>query len=144
MSKPDKAVSTFLSGFNCAQAILSTWAPELGVDEKTALRLATGVGAGISRMGETCGAVTGAILVLGLKHGRDRLEAEEAKEKTYALAQKFVSEFRRRNGSIGCKELLGFDISTPEGLQAIREKGLEKTVCANLVRNAAEILESLL
>jgi len=144
MTKPDKSVSTFLSGFNCAQAILSAWTSELDLDQKTALRLATGLGAGISRMGETCGAVSGAVLVIGLKHGRDRLEAGEAREKTYDLAQKFMSEFKLRNGSIRCKELLGFDISTPEGLRAINEKGLEQTVCAKLVSDAAEILESLL
>ena len=74
-------------------------------------------GGGIGHMGETCGAVTGVIMVIGLKYGKTRAEDEQIEEKAYSLIQEFVEKFNSRNGSIICRELLGYDISTPEGMK---------------------------
>jgi C_GCAxxG_C_C family probable redox protein len=96
-------------------------------------------------MGDTCGAVTGALMVIGLKYGQTTGEDKAAKEKSYELVREFVKRFRARNrGCIACRELLGADISTPDGMQKIREKQAFTTMCPKFVRDAAEIVEELL
>ncbi len=142
MSDVEKAVSGFEKEFNCCQAVLSTYGPRFGLDRELALKLAAGFGGGIGHQGETCGAVTGAIMVIGLKAFGTR--DEDSSEKTYGLTDQFLERFKARHGSILCRELLGCDISTPQGLQAARDKGLFKKRCPNFVRVSAEILEELL
>jgi C_GCAxxG_C_C family probable redox protein len=99
----------------------------------------------MGRLGEVCGAVTGAFMVIGLKHGKSRLEDDnnETREKAYALVHEFADRFRACNGSILCRELLGCDISTPEGRAQAREKGLFNDLCPKLVGDAVEILEQM-
>ena len=94
--------------------------------------------------GETCGAVSGALMVIGLRYGRTRTDDEVAKERAYSLAQEFVQEFESRHGSVFCRDLLGYDISTPDGLASAGQENLGATLCPNFVRDAAEILEDLL
>lgn len=143
MGKVDRAVSCFKEGFNCSQAILSTYGPELGLDRDSALRIACAFGGGTARMGEACGAVTGSIMALGLKHGTQTAGDAAAKEKTYGLVRGFVRSFKARNGSIVCRDLLGCDISEPEGMNQAEEENLFDTICPGLVRDAAEILEAM-
>jgi len=95
-------------------------------------------------MGETCGAVTGAMLVLGLKYGATSAADKDKKENNYALCRELVSQFITRNKSIKCKDLLGCDISTPDGMKQIHENNLIKTICPKLVQDAADILEQLI
>ena len=144
MSKVELAVATFGEGFNCTQAVLSALAPDLGLDRETALRVAGAFGGGIARMGQTCGSVSGALMALGLKYSQVEAGDKQAKEEMYALAREFIKRFEARNGSILCRELLGDDISTPEGMRLIREKGLFTSQCPKLVRDAVEIVEQLL
>lgn len=94
-------------------------------------------------MGETCGVVTGAFMVIGLKYGKTRFEDEQTKEKVYSLVKELVDKFKSRNGSIICRELLGCDISTPEGMKLAKEKNLFTTLCPKLVQDAAEIIEQI-
>ena len=122
MNKVEQAVSCFKEGFNCAQAICSAYSQEYGLDQKTALKVSCGFGAGMGCMAETCGAVTGAYMVIGLKYGRSDILDLSAKEKTYILVREFSDKFKSRNGSIVCKELLGVDISTTEGMKAAKQK----------------------
>ena len=143
MSNVEIAVASFKAGLSCSQAVLAAFAPGLGLDRPTAERLAAAFGGGMARMGQTCGAVSGALMVIGLKHGHEAAEDKVAKEKTYALVREFVDQFRARNTSLLCRELLGCDIGTPAGMHLIREKGLSTSICPRLVRDAAEILEQL-
>lgn len=138
------AVSRFKSGFNCCQSVFSAYSSQFGIDTNMALKLAAAFGGGIARMAETCGAVTGALMIVGLKYGATDPKDKVAKEKTYKIAQEFINQFTARNNSISCKELLNCDISTPEGMNLAHEKNLIKTICPNLIRNAAEILEQLI
>jgi C_GCAxxG_C_C family probable redox protein len=124
--------------------MFSSYGPELGLDRETALRVATAFGGGMGRMGETCGALAGAFMVIGLKYGRTRVEDEETKEKAYSLVREFADRFESRNGSIVCRELLGYDIVTPEERELAREQGLFATLCPRFVRDAAEIIERIL
>lgn len=144
MSEIEKAVSRFQKGHSCSQAVFSAYAPILGVSEKTALKIASSFGGGMARMGETCGAVTGAFMVIGLKYGRVDPQDEQAKEKNYEIVNQFVKRFKSRNTFIKCKDLLGCDIGDPEGHEMAEKNGLFDTLCPKLVQDAAEILEKLL
>ena len=144
MSKIKEAVSCFTDGFNCSQAIFSTYTPELGLDRETALKISCSFGGGIARMGETCGAVTGALMVIGLRSGNTNVGDKQAKEATYGVARDFISRFEQFNGSIKCKDLLCCDISTIEGTKIANEKQLFTTLCPKFVGDAALIIEQIL
>jgi len=142
--RAEQAVACFQEGFSCSQAVLSAFAPQLGMDRDLALKVSGAFGAGMGRMGETCGAVTGAFMVIGLLHGRTKAENQETKEKAYALVAELADQFRQRNGSLKCRELLGCDLGTPEGQQYAHDHGLTATRCVKFVRDAAEIVERML
>ncbi len=115
-----------------------------GLDRETAFKLAGAFGGGMARRGETCGAVTGAFMVIGLKHGKARADDDDARERTYRLTNEFASRFIGRNRTIVCRELLGHDLSTEEGRDAVLEQNLFATVCPRFVQDAEEILEEVL
>ena len=143
-SKIDKAVECFGCGFSCSQAVFSTYADTMGLDTTTALRISGPFGGGMAAMGETCGAVTGAFMVIGLKYGKTKADDDVAKQKSYALVREFVEKFRAKHGSIVCRELAGCDLNTPDGKREFEEKRVGKTLCPKLVRDAGEILEEIL
>lgn len=143
-TKVNEAEACFIKGFNCCQAILSTYGVDLGIEKEKALKLASGFGAGIAYMGDICGAVSGAFMVLGLKYGRSRVEDEKAKEKTYELIREFIKIFKAKNGSIKCNDLLGVDVGTKEGLKKAHDEGKFSTICPAMVRDSASIVEKLL
>lgn len=144
MKKGENAISRFRNDFNCAQAVFSTFGPFLGINEEICLKVACPFGGGMGRMQETCGAVTGAFMVIGLKYGRGNFDDVIAKEKTYELVNEFVKRFKSSNDSINCRELLGCDINTEAGLKKAKENNLFTTLCEKLVKDAVKILEDIL
>lgn len=144
MKKSDCSLECFSNGFNCAQAVFSTYCSELGLEPEMAIRVAGSFGGGMGYIGETCGAVTGAFMLIGLKHGKVKAEDAASKEKTYALVQEFTKRFKAVNGSVQCKELLGCDLGVPEGMQEAKDKQLFTTTCPKMVKDACEIVEELL
>jgi len=144
MNDAERAVARFAQGCNCAQAVLWAYAPHFGLAPEIAMKIAAPFGGGIARMGETCGAVTGAFMVIGLQLGNTTAEDQESKERTYQFVREFVRRFAVRHGSIKCRELLGCDLSTPEGLQRAREQGLFSTRCREFVRDSAQIVAELI
>ena len=144
MTKSDEAYRHFMSRFTCSAAVFSAFSGELGLDADMARKIACGFGAGISRTGNVCGAVSGAIMVIGLKYGKTEPGDEAATELTRALVRQFIREFTARNGSVSCTALLGYDLSDPEAFSAAKESGLFLTRCPALVRDAADILEKIL
>ncbi|MDR2710433.1 MAG: C-GCAxxG-C-C family protein [Burkholderiales bacterium] len=140
-SKVNDAVACFNSRLNCSQAILSAYCREFGLDEKTALKIACGLGAGMGRRQETCGAVSGAYLLIGLKHGNFLKEDSQAKENCYALVRKFAAMFEERNKTTNCRELLGVDLIN--GDKQIASERV-KNICPKLVQDAAEIIEQIM
>jgi C_GCAxxG_C_C family probable redox protein len=144
LSGPDLAVSYFRQGFSCAQAVAAAFAPRYGLDKDMALRLSQPFGGGMARRADWCGAVTGAFLMIGLKHGRVRPEDAAARDRTYALVGEFIDRFRARHGALKCRDLLGCDIGTPDGQKRAAELRLHETTCEELVRDAAGILEEIL
>jgi len=144
MSRSDCAVSFFRQGFSCSQAIAAAFAADYGLDKEMALRLSQGFGGGIARRADWCGVLTGAILVVGLKHGRTRPDDAAARDKTYALVRELIARFTAKHGGVKCRDLLGCDIGTPEGQKRADELKLHQTKCEDFVRDAAALLEELL
>ena len=107
MNKSEKARTYFDQGMNCSQAVFAAFADELGLDQETAIKIASTFGGGISRTAETCGAATGALMALGLKHGTNTHTDPAIKAKVYALGQDFLQRFRAQNGALDCRDLLG-------------------------------------
>ena len=140
MKKSQLAIENFKT-LNCAQSVLLSHAEELKLDRTTALRIALGFGGGMA-MAKTCGAVTGAYMVLGLKANFKEKSIQEIKAETKAAVRKFNDLFIARHGSLKCKKLLGVDISTSKGSAVANEKKLFDSVCKGLVGSAAEILEN--
>ena len=116
---------------------------EEGIPEDFALKIATQFGGG-SRKGEVCGAVSGALMVLGLMKGHCHRNAPEEKADAYMLAEEFMERFIERQGTVVCRELLGYNVSKPEDMVKIRELGLFQSKCPEMVRCATEILEEML
>jgi C_GCAxxG_C_C family probable redox protein len=144
MSKSDCAISLFRQGFSCSQAVAAAFAADFGLDKDSALRVSQAFGGGIARRADWCGALTGAFLVIGLKHGRTKAEDAAARDKTYALVQEFIARFTSRHGHIKCSDLLGCDIGTPEGQKQADERKLHQMKCEEYVRDAAALLEEML
>jgi len=140
MDHAEKAVATFSQGLNCAQSVFSSFSKDLGVDEKTATKIAGGFGSGM-RCGEVCGAVTGALMVIGLKYGASTAEDVEEKADTNEKTLELLDAFKAENGSIFCRDLLGYDVLKENELTVIKEKGLFKTLCPKFVGSATLILE---
>ena len=138
------ATTRFLSGYNCAQAVLDAFRDETGLDEDLALKIATGLGAGMGRQQEVCGAVTGGILVLGLRHGRGTTDDHSATERTYLRTRELMDRFAAKHGSCLCRQLLqGYDLATQEGLQRAKADDIINKVCRPCVQTVVEILEQL-
>jgi C_GCAxxG_C_C family probable redox protein len=144
MTKADIARTCFGQGFSCSQAVFSAYAEDYGLDQEAALRIAAAFGGGLARSGGPCGAMSGALMVIGLQHGMVSADLPQAKEHTYQIAQEFVEQFRAANGAVDCRDLLGHDMSTPEERQVIKEAGLTKAICPTLVQSATEILDKML
>ena len=144
MTKADIALASFNKGITCSSSVFSAFAEELGLDDKTAKKIGCGFGAGISRTGNICGAVSGAIMVIGLRYGKAEQGDDAATEKTRALTRHFIEEFTRRNGSVNCSELLGYNLNNTDEYEQARGKKLFVTKCPELVRDAADILEKIL
>lgn len=136
------AVENFLSGCNCAQAIVKAFSDYSEAETDILLKLAQPFGGGIVRSGNICGAVSGALMSIGLKY--TNLADPESKAMVVTLGNKFLTEFINQNKSIYCKDLLGEDISTDEGHTAIKELGLRDKICKNLIFSSSEILNRIL
>jgi C_GCAxxG_C_C family probable redox protein len=136
------AVDTFRNGINCTQAILSAWGSRHGLDRDTAMKLGGAFGSGMN-MGETCGAVTGALMVIGLRHAKVSRAGFLSRDRTERETLDFIERFKQRNGAVSCKELLGCDLGSPEGRATAKRDKSFKTRCPKFVRDAAEILEEM-
>lgn len=140
-----KAVSLFKQGFNCAQSVCAAYADQYGYTEEQALRMAASFGAGIGRMRMTCGAACGMFILAGLATGRTDPADREGKATNYQFVQELAAEFKRRNGSLLCAELLG--LTKTEHTDATPEERTPqyyaKRPCVKMVEEAARIWEAL-
>lgn len=135
MNHEEMAVK-FFEEYRCSQAVFAAFSPELGLSEKQALKIGACFGSGM-RKGEVCGACTGALMVLGLKYG-------ENKEKSDEVCDEFMDAFKQENESYICRDLIGCDISTPEGVEYARNNNLFREICPEMVASAARIVEEII
>ena len=137
MDRVAKAEELFLGGCNCAQAVFAAFADEFGLDEEFAKRLATGLGGGVGRMREVCGAVSAAALVIGMRLGPDKMKA-------YPVIQDFCAKFKGECGSIICRDLLeGTGATTGGTPEARTPEYYQRRPCVELVKVAAGLLEKI-
>jgi C_GCAxxG_C_C family probable redox protein len=145
MSQIEQADQYFANGCNCAQAVAAAFAEGEGLSKDVALRAMSGFGGGLGRSGETCGVVSGAVFILGLHFGADIPGPDpEAKGRLYARVRDFLARFTAKHGAIACRDLLGCDIGTPEGLARIQAEKMHETHCAKFVHDAAAIVKAML
>lgn len=138
-----KAKKLFEEGYNCSQSVALAFADKYDIDEKTMLKLSSSFGGGMGKLREVCGAVSGMFMVAGLLYGYDTPNDFDKKKDHYARIQELAAEFRERNDSILCRELLGLDGQEESSVPAKRtEEYYQKRPCAELVAIAAAIMDA--
>lgn len=138
----DKAYELFMNGYNCSQAVVGAFADVIGIDFEEAVKLGSGFGGGIGRMREVCGTFSGIVMVMNMLYGYSDPKDNKTKSELYSRIQELAEQFRRDNGSIICKELLG--LSKPEGSPIPEQRTTEyykKRPCPELCRYAADLLQ---
>lgn len=142
MDRKELARSCFQEGYNCAQAVVTAFADEIGLDRETLSKMSVGLGGGVGRMREVCGTVSGMAMVLGLIYGTDD---PDSKNSVYPIVQEACEKFREQNGSIVCRELLaGVPVSSGSTAESRTAEFYKKRPCAELVENAVQIVEEIL
>ena len=142
MTHAEKAKAYFEQGYNCSQAVTLAFAEEMGLDMDSAAKMASSFGGGLGRLREVCGCVSGMALAAGALFGYSDPKAREEKADHYALIQKLAEEFKEKNGSIICRELLaGINSDTNPIPEERTENYYKKRPCADLCYMAAELLE---
>lgn len=148
-SRQERAVRLFKEGYNCSQSVFAAFCDLYGIDEETALKIAASFGAGMGRMREVCGAVSGMFLVAGLETGTTEGKDSEGKKKNYDTVQFLAEKFKEKNGSIVCRELLGLEQKKENPFKDTKpeertEKYYKKRPCVEMVRDAAQLVEEYL
>ncbi|MCQ2417777.1 MAG: C-GCAxxG-C-C family protein [Oscillospiraceae bacterium] len=143
MKHTEIANELFSKRYYCSQAVLASFAEELGLTKEQALKVAACFGGGMCKA-EVCGACTGAIMALGLKYGMHSDGDYESQKKADRYTSRFLDEFAEKNGSYICRELLNCDISTDEGKAYARQNGLFGKECPKLIESAVIIVDKLL
>jgi len=142
MNKSEKAIEYFRSKFNCSQSVFTVFGTEHGLSENDCLKTSCAFGGGMGRQQLICGAVTGALMALGVKYGKAMGDPDENKQLTYEKTREFFNEFIRLNGSTSCRELLkGLDMNDPDDHRKIIEQGLFDTLCEKYVTDSVRIVE---
>lgn len=143
MTRQEKALQYFRDGFHCSQAVFASFANECRLTEEQALKIGACFGGGM-RKGEVCGACSGALMVLGSLYGQHDLSDEESRQTADEVNDRLMQGFADACGSYLCKEILGYDISTPEGKRNAREQNLFEERCPQMVVNAVNVLEEII
>ena len=146
MNERERAIGLFKEGFNCSQSVFVAFSDRFGIDEETAKKISAGLGGGLGRMREVCGAVSGAAMVIGSIASATDGKDSESKQKNYELVREFSERFTKRNGSIICRELLGLDVKMEKSAEPEKRTAeyYKKRPCVELVGDAIEILQDLI
>lgn len=140
----EKAKALFTSGYNCAQAVVAAFSDVTGIDFEASVKLSSGFGGGMGRMREVCGAVSGMFMVLNAVEGYTSPTDNVAKMELYAKVQRLAEEFKKKNGSIICREIVGDSVtSTPIPTERTGEF-YKKRPCGEYVEMAADIVADYL
>lgn len=143
MERSIHAEELFLEGHNCAQSVVLSFAEDYGYSKELALKISAGFGGGMGRTQGTCGAVTGAIMVLGMMEGEKASDNNELKSGTYRSVKELVDKFTDEFKTTSCSELTDCDFNSNAGNEKFKNDGVMKKTCAPCVRRAVEIVESI-
>ena len=143
MNKQEKALNLYHSGFNCSQAVVAAFSEDLNIDEKMALKLASGFGSGM-RCGDMCGAITGALMILGLIDGQEVATDQETKKQMGLRVDQFHEHFINRHGANRCIDLLDYDMRLPDSKIPVEKKQLKRVKCDSYVKDAVAIVEKMI
>jgi C_GCAxxG_C_C family probable redox protein len=145
MERSTKAIEFFKNNYNCSQSVFTAFSQDFGLTDDQSLKISCAFGGGIARQQHTCGAVTGALMVLGLKYGRGVNDDVQKKADSYKKAHEFMNEFKKKHKTVNCKELLGgLDMNKEEDAKKISELRLYETSCVSYVKDAVGILEKMI
>jgi C_GCAxxG_C_C family probable redox protein len=140
----ENAINSFKSGLNCAQSVLTSYSEKLNFDNGLALNISCGFGGGMGRLQETCGAVTGAFMVISIYNCQKYLNNRDRKEKTYSMIQDFNNKFIIKHKTTNCKALLNCDLKTKDGLQYATYNKLFEIVCEKCISDSVKIINELI
>ena len=143
MSKADDAINFFDTSYNCAQSVATAYASGYDLPKEKALQVAVGFGGGMGRVQEVCGAISGAIIALGLSSKFKEEDTRPKINEVYAKVHRFIDEFHEKNGTIKCRDLLGCDLTSEEGQKFFKEHNLREN-CRNYIRFCCELLDKYL
>ncbi len=132
-----------MSGFNCAQSVFMPFAAEGGLDQAAAAKVASSFGAGMARLQETCGAVTGGFMAIGLRHGFSRADDQTARDIVLRQSKELAARFKEKFGTLKCGDLLGCDLNTDEGQALHKERNDRELICLQCVKFAASVVEEM-
>lgn len=143
MERSEQAKELFLNGYNCAQSVVLSFADDLKFSKELAQKMTAGFGGGMGKQQKTCGAITGAIMVLGILKGEQVNNNDELKSQAYGSVNELTREFVAEYHTTQCKDLIGCDLNTPEGSEKFKIENLMENVCAGCVQKAVQIVESI-
>lgn len=138
MKKSDIAIETFNNNLNCAQSVIGVYAEQYNLDKNSLYKLASAFGGGMGHTNGVCGAISGGLMVLGLKHNSEQFD----KDTTYAQTRHLMDEFIKRNGTRDCEKLIGVDLMTEEGKKEFKSKEIKKNVCEKCISDVIDIVEN--
>lgn len=146
MTKAERAVELFKSGYNCSQSVVGAFAEDLGFDFETAMKMSEALGGGMGRMRLTCGAVSGMSVLAGMRHSKAQGGDLETRRLVYGLVQEMAEEFKSKNGSLICAELLGSNLPKDGGSVPTprTEEFYKKRPCIGCIADCAAIAEKYL
>jgi len=144
MTNSEKAKEIFNSRLSCAQSVLLVFAKKFNLDEDLIIKLSSGFGGGMARMQETCGAVTGSIMAIGMSAYDPSEDFPTSKERVYYIISKFIKHFKEKYSSTLCREILNCDLNTEEGNKFYEDNGMREKICAGCVIHAVNILDDLI
>ncbi|MEN3202136.1 MAG: C-GCAxxG-C-C family protein [Atribacterota bacterium] len=133
-----KGVEYHRQGFNCAESVLLGLCDHLGIENSLIPRIATGFGGGIGHTGNICGAITGAVMALGIRFGRENPQDKDSRDRLYLLVETFLKEIEETLGYLDCLNLIGVRLNTKEGLERYREENL-RLKCQQIVETVENI-----
>lgn len=139
-----KALESFRTEQNCAQSVLTSYSDKLGFDKELALSITSGFGAGMGRLQKTCGAITGAFMLIGIYHDKYISDSDESKETTNAMIQQFNEKFTAIHQTTDCAKLLNCDLKTEQGQQYFHDNNLLEKVCEKCISSSIDIIDELI
>jgi C_GCAxxG_C_C family probable redox protein len=144
MKKFDLVLHRLKTGYSCSQSVFSVFADDLGLDREISLKVSSAFGGGIAGMGETCGAVTGVLMALGLKYGSAVASRKHEEEEINKYAETFLARMKAEAGTVACRDILGVDLGMPGALKTAEEKGLFIKKCPSFIKLTVEMAGDLL